>query len=200
MGHRWTPDEDQTLTEMWAKPSQSVKQIAQHFEVPEHRVRNRARLLGLTSKQKSPWAQPGKERAPWRRWTPNDVATLKLLWGERTAQTIARRLGRTMAAVRGKAEELRLDVKRSGIKTSFQIERETGYDRKRLERVAKLLGIKKIPIPWARKAYRRNVKRRHGTNMGWDFDDANKILDWLKAWPDGRRISLPKGTEERLAA
>jgi hypothetical protein len=91
------------------------------------------------------------------RWSKRDDTRLEWAWGTYDLASIAIRLERTTAAVRRRAEELKLGAMRRGAESLAQLARRLGYDRETIVRAAKLAGVTLRRQPRGTKA----TKKRH---------------------------------------
>lgn len=125
--------------------------------------------------------RPLRLRQPW---TAEEELQLERRWGRFSIESIARVLSRTPSGVRTRALKLRLGGTGRGVKTLCRLERETGYDKSKILSAAKFLGIELARSPSTTAIFRAVRSRSYRI----DLPEEEKILAFLRSWPDGRHI------------
>jgi hypothetical protein len=115
------------------------------------------------------------ERRVGRRWTEEEVKRLRFDWGEMDLEALARRLGRTPAAVTWKAQQLGLGPVYRGTHSLFEISRITGYDRGTIRIAAARAGV---PLRRAKRTLRSSEGSR-GRRYAIPHEHYLKILEEL---------------------
>lgn len=166
VGKHWAEDDDRALLRAMNGPATpDVALLARRLGRTQIAVRAR---LGQLRRRTLP-----KRGGPARDWRDDEVATLRDTIGWRSAEQIAKALGRTPTAVRIKAKRLKLhwikgSVERSGNIRPVERHRHLGYTARD---VAKMLGIAcaKTVAWWIEEGWLRGTKRpvRYGNNTVW---------------------------------
>lgn len=110
-------------------------------------------------------------------------------WGSASVGTIARRLGRTPRAIVDRAKRLRLPAPRSGSESITALANRTGYSRSRIRGAMERLGIgarRQVTTTHLEHAGKR--QRGRGRRTALTEGEVRQILDFLAAYPDGKRI------------
>lgn len=129
----------------------------------------------------TPKRRPARWRAPW---TLDDDNALRWGWGDVNLPTLARRLGRTTAALANRAKALGLGGYRRGFKSLDALERESGYPRRRLLQAAEALGLE-LPRTVVTDRPARHPGRR-AFCLGPEHEAA--LLAFLRTRPDGEPV------------
>lgn len=166
----WRADEDAAVRSAWAAGAPAAS-VAAALGRSEDAVRCRARALGAT-------------RAT-ERWSDADDRALELAWTSRDVGDLARDLGRTPSAVVQRARHLGIGGYTRGTKSLLAVARETGYDRERLERAARAIGL-----TLDRSAGRGGPARRLTARRNYALRPHHEaaLLAFLARWPDGARL------------
>lgn len=130
-----------------------------------------------------------KKAGPHRAWTDREKLWLQWLWGSGSLTEIAKKLGRTPAAVRYQAKRLRLGPMKRGTYSLVQVARMTGYDRDRIVTAARRAGIHLPRQPRTRNPNARSkptyYKRRH---YAIPYETVERLIEELRKYPDGSRL------------
>jgi len=117
-------------------------------------------------------------------WTKEEDSFLRSMWGLLSTTVLSKRLGRSWYAVKARAIILGCKSSDCSLTTVGELSRETGYSYERIEAAAKKIGVELIPFPKMFKQ-ERTVKKK----KGFDSVGVDKILTFLKEWPDGKAIT-----------
>lgn len=114
-----------------------------------------------------------------RRWTAAEDQILIRTWCEFSIATIAKRLDRSMSAVRTRVSLLNLCGERHGLMTVNQIAKKSGFSHSSVKLAIRTLGVQLVPIP--AQCERTVVRRRRsgGSQMGAEEADVDRIIDYL---------------------
>lgn len=114
---------------------------------------------------------PARKSKDYRRWTPAEDRTLRLLWGERSVETVRRFLRRTRTAILERARKLKLPPQRQGKQTMRESARTIGIAPGTLKKIMRDCGyvpIKAVPI---------SAKRSNGASwLDVDVEAASALI------------------------
>lgn len=137
------------------------------------------------------------------RWTPEEIATLKSLWGWEPVHHISRALDRLHKSVASKASELglRMEVP-EGYEYVRHAAKRAGYDASSMLMILAWARVRKKPF-WGRTRvpYRKGGKYRRHIVESMEVDDA--VAAWLKTETlneTRKRTGLTVGRIRRIAA
>ena len=119
-----------------------------------------------------------------RLWTEGDCKFLQWEWTRFDVATLAKKLGRTPAAVREKARTLGLGSVKRGTLSLSEVEAQTGYDRGRIVTAARRAGIQLPRAPRTRNSSTK-IKGRH---FAIPEEAVERIVAELAKHPDGARL------------
>jgi len=126
-----------------------------------------------------------------KRWSAEDLRTLKAHWGVLTIAKLASKLNRKPSAVSDRARRLGLGSPNADrdFLSLLQIEKSTGYDRIRILNAAAHLHIKvrRLPRNQSRLLNSQKKMRRYALT----HPQLDRILTFLREWPDGKRLHHP---------
>lgn len=122
---------------------------------------------------------------PGRPWTAAERDLLEWEWTRQDVAALAKKLGRTPAAVREQARTMGLGSVKRGTLSLAEVERLTGYDRGRIMTVARRAGIHLPRCPRTRNTRAKGYKGRHYA-IPWDTMD--RLVEELGKLPDGGRL------------
>ena len=127
-------------------------------------------------------AKGGRQR---ERWTAEEDRLLAFLWGEFPLTTIARRLSRSVEAVRLRAHRQHLPPQRQGTHSIHDISRATGYGDTRLHGAISVLRVGR--------------RASHLARSPWMFTDEEvaAIGAYLATIPDGEWLYVRNGRRVR---
>lgn len=115
-------------------------------------------------------------------WTAEEDRKLSFDWGVFRIDTLAKRMGRTPAAIKIRAYKLQLGPPSRGTETVNELVTKTGYSKPQILNAARTLGIT---------IHRRassHLKKGRYRFTAIEPDEAEKIIKFLTDKPDGARI------------
>lgn len=125
----------------------------------------------------------------WARWTHDEDKRLSFLWGF-SVRSIAEQLGRTPTAVISRAMKLKLGPPSRGTHSLSSLERDTGYDRKRVRTALEHLGLLERRAVSASSS-RANVRNARYNRLALDEDAVTRVVEFLSKHPDAEPLYGP---------
>jgi len=174
--NRWTDDQVIRLTELWgtARDADVAKKIGKSIQS----IRTKATELRLRDKKgRRAGCRPGKVTYPWRK--EEDLVLVKNVGHLNIFELIDQLPGRNRLAIERRCYELGFSPTQ-GTYTRLQIERDTGYDWRQIQRARDNLGQ-----TWKRYGLRKYMIT---------FDQVNEIIAYLR--DERRKWSLHYGLDQ----
>lgn len=112
---------------------------------------------------------------PGKHWNRHEDKLLRLLWGHKDVARIASKLGRTVRAVEHRSRVLCLQSTRDLISLPAFM-RQTGYDRRQIERACKALGI---TLPYMPRVSVHRLSKRYRARAISDTL-GERVIAWIK--------------------
>ena len=179
-GRFWTPNEDRLLAEQYYR--QPLAATAASLDRTPGACRRRVQVIGVGRRRRAATALRHHEP-----WTPPEEELLRAHWGGWSVARVARELGRTEGAVRGRADLLGLSVY-GALLTRHRLGAIFGVDWRVVDR-------------WVRRGWLRCRRSdvRIGRHRCWEFDMAN-VDQFMREHPTAYEAwRLPAGPWRSLA-